>query len=164
MARVDTVEPAQSQLRLLRIAADDGVQRGDEPLRQQRVRGALECGGQLGEVLGGGGPGVEGRDLPGGRDREPGQRLDVVLRGLRGDAPDLVQPLRRLGDGAVACQQVGQQRFEAGDVRGGGPGPAAQGPQERLGRLLGAGSPRDDQQVGQVFVAQRRRAASSQAL
>lgn len=82
MARVDTVEPAQSQLRLLRIAADDGVQRGDEPLRQQRVRGALECGGQLGEVLGGGGPGVEGRDLPGGRDREPGQQFGFGLRGF----------------------------------------------------------------------------------
>ena len=102
MARVDTVEPAQSQLRLLRIAADDGVQRGDEPLRQQRVRGALECGGQLCEVLGGGGPGVEGRDLPGGRDREPGQQFGFGLRGFRVDAPGLVQPPRRLSDAAVA--------------------------------------------------------------
>ena len=102
VARVDTVEPTQSQLRLLRIAADDGVQRGDEPLRQQRVRGALECGGQLGEVLGGGGPGVEGRDLPGGRDREPGQQFGFGLRGFRVDAPGLVQPPRRLSDAAVA--------------------------------------------------------------
>ena len=94
MARVDTVEPAQSQLRLLRIAADDGVQRGDEPLRQQRVRGALECGGQLGEVLGGGGPGVEGR--------QPGQQGGFGLRGFRVDAPGLVQPPRRLSDAAVA--------------------------------------------------------------
>lgn len=138
------------------------MQGGDELLSQQRVLEAPQRGRELGEALSGGGPGVEGRDLPGGRDRLPGQQRRLRFGSLRGDPPGFAQPLRGLGDVGVTDQQIGQERFKFRSLRG--TGPAGQGRQQRFRGFLGAGGSRDDEQVGQVFVAQHRCAAGSQAL